>query len=132
MTGNDKIVLFDGTCNFCDKGVQFIIKRDPKGLIQFASLQSNIGKSLLNKYHAPRNLDSLVLIENSHIYFKSTAVLRICKNLQGVWKIFYSLLIIPKPLRDFFYDCIAKNRHELFGTKDHCILPTADIRKRFL
>lgn len=127
-----RIVLFDGNCNFCDKSVQFIIKRDPNGLFKYASLQSDIGKELLNKFHAPIHIDSFVLIEDSHCYFNSSAALRVCRNLKGAWKLLYILLIVPKPLRDFFYRLIAKNRYKWFGTKETCTLPSPEERKRFL
>ncbi|PFJ42796.1 thiol-disulfide oxidoreductase DCC family protein [Bacillus thuringiensis] len=128
----ERIVLFDGECNFCDRSVQFIIKRDPIGLFKFASLQSDIGKELLNKYNAPNDLSSFVLIENNNCYLKSSAALRVSKNLKGAWKLFYFLLVVPKPLRDYFYSIIAKNRYKWFGKKDSCMLPSPEIRKRFL
>ncbi|MGX5609009.1 thiol-disulfide oxidoreductase DCC family protein [Bacillus cereus] len=128
----ERIVLFDGECNVCDRSVQFIIKRDPIGLFKFASLQSDIGKELLNKYNAPNDLSSLVLIENNNCYLKSSAALRVSRNLKGAWKLLYFLLVVPKPLRDYLYSVIAKNRYKWFGKKDSCMLPSPEIRKRFL
>ncbi|MED4228963.1 thiol-disulfide oxidoreductase DCC family protein [Neobacillus cucumis] len=128
----ERIILFDGECNFCDYSVQFIIKRDPNGLFKFASLQSDIGKELLHKYNTSSNIDSLVLIEDKNCYFKSSAALRVCKNLKGAWKLPYFLLLIPKPLRDFCYGIIAKNRYKWFGTKESCMLPSPEDRNRFL
>ena len=92
----EKVILFDGECNFCDQSVQFIIKRDPIGYFKFASLQSDIGKELLNKYNAPKDIDSFVLIEDNNCYFKSSAALRVCKNLKGGWKIPICLISCPK------------------------------------
>jgi len=128
----ERVILFDGECNFCDKSVQFILKRDPKGLFMFASLQSNIGKELLTQYNVPSGIDSFVLIEGNNYYLKSSAALRVCKNLKGGWKIPYFLLVIPKPLRDFIYEIVAKNRYKWFGTKKSCMLPSQEERKRFL
>ncbi|MEN1969547.1 thiol-disulfide oxidoreductase DCC family protein [Lentibacillus sp. N15] len=128
----ERIILFDGACNFCDKSVQFILKRDPNGRFKFASLQSDIGKDLLRKYDAPSDIDSMVLIEGNKCYFKSSAALRICKNLKGLWKLLYFLLAVPKPLRDVFYKIIAKNRYKWFGKKESCMLPSPEERKRFL
>jgi predicted DCC family thiol-disulfide oxidoreductase YuxK len=128
----NQIILFDGDCNFCDKSVQFIIKRDRVGVYKFASLQSEIGLELIEKYSIPENLDSFILVTEQRWYAKSSAALRVCKNLKGLWKIPYALLIIPRPIRDFFYHIIANNRYKWFGKKDHCILPSPDIRKRFL
>lgn len=127
-----RIILFDGDCNFCDKSVQFIIKRDPKGYFKFASLQSKIGKELLNKYNAPPGVDSFVLIQDNHCYIKSSAALRVCKKLRGAWQLLYLFLAIPRPLRDFFYEIIARNRFKWFGIKESCRIPSQEERKRFL
>lgn len=113
----DKLILFDGDCNFCDRGVQFIIARDPKGHFKFASLQSDIGQQILGNLNAPEDLDSMVLIENDTYYIKSTAALRICKHLKGLWKAAYVFAVIPKPIRDFLYEFIANNRYKWFGKK---------------
>ncbi|USK61580.1 thiol-disulfide oxidoreductase DCC family protein [Peribacillus asahii] len=128
----NRVILFDGECNFCDQSVQFIIKRDPIGYYKFASLQSDIGKQLLKQFNAPEDMDSFFLIDHNKCYFKSSAALQVCKNLKGLWKIPYFLLIIPRPIRDFFYEIIAKNRYKWFGKKDNCLLPSPEIRNRFL
>lgn len=128
----ERVVLFDGECNFCDRSVQFIIKRDPKGHFKFASLQSDIGRELLKKHHATEDIDSFVLIEDNHYYFKSTAALRVCKNLKGGWKILSVLFIIPTNIRDILYGFIAKNRYKWFGKKESCRIPSAEERNRFL
>lgn len=127
-----RIILFDGDCNFCDQSVQFIMKHDPKAMFRFASLQSDIGKGYLRRYNAPNDIDSVVLIEDNHCYFKSDAGLRICRNLTGLWKLCYFLLVVPRPVRDFCYDIIAKNRYKWFGKRENCMLPSAEDRKRFL
>lgn len=86
----------------------------------------------MNKHNAPEDIDSFVLIEDNNCCFKSSAALRVCKNLKGAWKIPYVLLVIPKPIRDFFYGLIAKNRYKWFGKKESCMLPSPEERKRFL
>ncbi|WP_198510301.1 thiol-disulfide oxidoreductase DCC family protein [Bacillus solitudinis] len=126
------IILFDGVCNFCDHSVQFIIKRDKKTVYKFASFQSDAGQEILRMFNIPANIDSFILIENNRCYYKSSAALKICKNLKSSWKLLYCLLIIPKPIRDYFYGILAKNRYKWFGKKDSCTLPTPEIRKRFL
>lgn len=128
----EKIVLFDGECNFCNKSVQFIIKRDPTYYFKFASLQSNIGKKLLREYDIPSHIDSIVLIDNNRAYLESSAALRICKYLQGLWKIFYIFIIIPPPLRNFFYKTLAKLRYKWVSKENNCLLPTQEDKKRFL
>ncbi len=128
------IVLFDGECNFCDKSVQFIIKRDPKGIFAFASLQSEVGQKLIKEYHIPENIDSIILIEpeNHKFYIKSSAALKIGRNLSGLWKVLFLIKLVPKTVRDKGYDFIAANRIKWFGKKDECLLPSPEIRKRFL
>jgi predicted DCC family thiol-disulfide oxidoreductase YuxK len=128
----EKIILFDGICNFCSASVQFIIKRDPQAQFCFASLQSEAGKKLLTKYRIPEDINSLILIDGERYYVKSNASLRVCKHLKGFWKLFYVFILVPRPLRDCFYDIIAENRYKWFGKKESCMIPTPDIRKRFL
>lgn len=125
-------VLFDGVCNFCSGWVRFIIDRDPKKYFTFASLQSKVADELLAKHGKHTSLDSIVLLENDQYYSESTAVLRICKQLTGLWKFLYVFILVPKPIRDFFYRWFAKNRYRFFGKSESCMLPTPEIRERFL
>lgn len=127
-----KIILFDGDCHFCNRSVQFIIKRDPHAQFAFASLQSESGSKLLKKHNVPNNIDTIVLIDQGKAYVQSSAALRICKNLRGVWKLFYIGLIVPKPIRNFVYKIIANNRYKWFGDTNSCALPTPEQSKRFL
>lgn len=127
-----KIILFDGECHFCNRSVQFIIKRDPSALFKFTSLQSTIGKNLVNQFNIPPDIDSLLLINNGKWHTKSSAVFHICKYLSGPWKLFYPFLIIPKPIRDFFYHIIAKNRYKFYRKQSICMIPTQDMKQRFL
>jgi predicted DCC family thiol-disulfide oxidoreductase YuxK len=126
------IILFDGICNLCNKSVQFIIKRDPIGYFKFASLQSETGKRLLKQYKISKQIDSIIVIENKKIYFKSSAALQICGKLTGFWKLFTVLRVLPPVFRDFLYDKVAKNRYKWYGKRDRCMLPTAEMKKRFL
>lgn len=128
----DNIILFDGLCNFCDQSVQYIIKRDRIGLYKFASLQSDIGQELLDQYHIPNDTDSFILLRKDNWYSKSTAALHVCRHLNGPMKMLYPLLLIPRPIRDFFYNILAANRYKWFGKKDRCALPSPDVRSRFL
>jgi predicted DCC family thiol-disulfide oxidoreductase YuxK len=124
------IVLFDDVCSLCNASVQFIIVRDPHAVFRFASLQSETGAALREKFGVPE-VDSLVLLEDGRYYMKSSAALRICRRLAGAWKLFYIFWLVPKPLRDYVYDFVAKHRYEWFGKRDHCLMPTPDIRARF-
>lgn len=126
------IILFDGECNLCNYSVQFILKRDKKTRFHFAALQSEVGQKIVSKYRIPENVDSVILVQERQCYYQSSAALRICKHLTGGWKLLYGLIIIPKPLRDYFYGVIAKNRYKWFGKRDSCMLPSPEIRNRFL
>lgn len=126
------VILFDGVCNFCDVSVQFILNRDPNETFHFASLQSEAGQELLNKYHVRDDVDSMILIENDKVYYKSSAALRISRHLRGAWKLLYVFMVVPAPIRNVVYDLIARNRYKWFGQKESCMLPPPNVRKRFL
>ena len=127
------IVLFDGVCNFCNGSVNFIIERDEKNYFKFAPLQSEIGRQYLDKFGIDKTeTDSVILIEDEKAYTYSTAALKIAGRLPGIWSWFYGFIILPKPVRDFFYKLFAKNRYRLFGKQDACMMPTPEIRQRFL
>ncbi|RJS63534.1 DUF393 domain-containing protein [Priestia filamentosa] len=129
---HDILVLFDGVCNMCNHFVQFVIKRDPKGLFKFASLQSNTGSSILNQYGYRKDLHSIVLIEGDTLYTESTAILHIISNLTGPVRILSLFKIVPKPLSDRVYQFGAKYRYRLFGKQTSCMIPTEEIKSRFL
>lgn len=126
------ILLFDGECLFCNGAVRFIIKRDRDAEFKFAPLQSPIGQKLLNQYHISLDQNSIILIEQGKHYAKSAAALRVCRHLDGLWKVLYPLIIIPRPIRDFFYNVFSNNRYKWFGQTDSCPLPDSHVRKRFL
>jgi predicted DCC family thiol-disulfide oxidoreductase YuxK len=126
------IILFDGVCNFCNSSVQFIIKRDPTGYFKFASLQSETGQRLLKKYGVSKEINSLIVIEKQSVYIKSSAALQISRKLTGFWRFFSILRVFPPLFRDYLYDLLAKNRYNWFGKRDSCMLPTAEMKKRFL
>lgn len=127
------IVLFDGICNFCNGSVNFLIERDRENYFKFAPLQSGVGQELLKKHKIdPAEIDSVILIEDGAAYMHSTAALRIAKRLPGLWSMLYSFIIVPRFMRDFFYKLFAKNRYRLFGKQDACMMPTPEIREKFL
>lgn len=134
MKNNEtNIILFDGICNLCNKTVQFIIRRDPKSKFRFASLQSEVGQSLMRQIGLPaENHNSLVYIRDNRFYIKSTAVLRILRGIGGGWLLLFGLIIIPRFLRDLGYDFIAKRRYRYFGKRESCMIPSRKYRGRFL
>lgn len=129
-----KIVLFDGVCNLCNDAVQRIIKHDKKDVFRFASLQSDFGKKLVEERGLdPEEIDSIILIEPGVAYYrKSTAALEISRDLSGGYSLLKHFLIIPENLRDGIYDFIAKNRYKWFGKKDQCMIPTPELKAKFL
>lgn len=127
------IILFDGVCNLCNSAVNFVIKRDKKNLIQFASLQSQTAHVLLAKHKMhTQEMKSFIFIEHGKVYTQSTAALKVCRYLSGAWPALYLLIILPSFIRDVIYKWIAKNRYKWFGKKDECIIPTPDLRAKFL
>lgn len=127
------IVLFDGVCNLCNSSVNFIIKHDPNEHFLFASLQSDVGKEILLQFY-PKKYDfsTIILIDNGIIYDKSTAVLKIFKQLNKGYALLYAFIFVPKKIRDLVYNYIAKKRYNWFGKKKECIIPNENIKKRFL
>ena len=128
-----QIVLFDGVCNFCNFWVNFLLDRDKKDRFRFTPLQSETGEKLLKKFNLSTNdFDTFVVIDGDKFYVRSTAALMVAKNLSGLWKIFYAFILIPKPIRDFLYNLIAKNRYKLFGKREACRIPTPEERSKFI
>lgn len=129
----DRIILFDGVCNLCNSSVQFIIRRDPTSKYSFAALQSAFGISQMQKYNlAPGMLNSVVLIEDGQLYQRSTAALKIARNLSGLWPAMYVFIMVPPFIRNAVYDLIARNRYRLFGRREECMIPTPELRSRFI
>lgn len=131
---NKKIVLFDGVCNLCNGAIQFIIKHDKNDRFRFASLQSDLGKKLVAERNLnPEEIDSIVLIDPGVAYYrKSTAALEISRDLSGGYSLLKYFLSLPEGFRDLFYDLIAKNRYRWFGKKDACMIPTPELKSKFL
>lgn len=127
------IILFDGVCNLCNSSVQFVIKHDTDKKFMFASLQSTAGQLLLKQFDLPlQDFNSFILIENEKVFLKSTAALMVAKQLKGAVKLLYGFIVVPPFIRNGAYNFIAKNRYKWFGKKDSCILPTPELKARFL
>src|SRR5690606_7831218 len=128
-----KLILFDGVCNFCNYWVNFIMERDINDLFRFASLQSEFGQSILKKINlSTEDFDTFVLLEDEQYFIKSTAALKIVRNLSGALKLIYPLIIMPKFLRDLLYTIIAKYRYRIFGKSESCRIPTEAEKAKFL
>lgn len=130
---HDLVLLFDGVCNLCDNSVQFLIKRDPNQKFKFASLQSDTGQEMLGKHGLPtEQLFSLVLVDHGKAYTRSSAALRSLYRLGGAYSLLYGLIVIPKVIRDWIYDWVARNRYKWFGKKDNCMIPEPGVANRFI
>ena len=131
---NKKIILFDGVCNLCNNAVTFIIERDKKDIFRFASLQSETGKKLIaDRGLDPNELDSILLIEPGVAYYrKSTAALEISRDLSGGYSLLKNFLFIPDSMRDAIYDFVANNRYKWYGKKESCMIPTPELKSKFL
>ena len=131
---NKKIILFDGVCNLCNDAVLKVIKYDTKNTFFFTALQSDKGKEITKKLGINiANIDSIILYEPGVSYeIKSTAALKIMNDLGGIWSLSKVFLFLPEGFRNYVYDYIAKNRYKWFGQKESCMIPTAELKAKFL
>ena len=133
-TKNKKIVLFDGVCNLCNSAVQYIIARDKKDVFRFVALQSELGQEICNYIGIDtKKVDSIILYEPGTAYYlKSEAALQIASEFNSWYSLLLVFKIFPKTLRDTFYDYIAKNRYKWYGKKENCMVPTPELKAKFL
>ena len=127
------LIIFDGVCNFCNSSVNFIIERDKNNAFAFTPIQSELAQALMAKYGVTHlGMDTFLLIKNDQCYLRTDAALEIAKDLSGYWYLFRAVKVIPRPLRDFFYGVFARYRYRLFGKKDVCMVPTDEVRGKFV
>lgn len=132
-TKTHKIILFDGVCNLCNSSVQLVLKNDKNDTFRLAALQSDAGKKLTEKYGIDTSqTDSILLIDADKVYAKSTAALKIAKQLSGAYPLLYGFMIVPKFIRNRVYDYIAKNRYKWYGKQESCMIPTPELKDKFL
>ena len=129
-----KIILFDGVCNLCNSSVQFVIKRDIDDVFRFAALQSKTGQKFISERGIDTStVDSIILIETGIAYYvKSEAALQIGQNLKGYRIISKVLNLIPSSLKNIVYDFVARNRYKWYGKREECMVPTPELRAKFL
>ena len=126
------IIFFDGVCNLCNSSVQFVIKRDKEGKFRFASLQSGAGQEMLLQNQLSQNdFNSFLLYEDGKLFTRSTAALRVLSQLKG-WKWVGVFQWVPPFIRNAVYNLVARNRYKWFGKKDECMIPTPELKSRFL
>jgi predicted DCC family thiol-disulfide oxidoreductase YuxK len=127
------IILFDGVCKFCHASVQFVIKRDNAALFRFCPLQSAKGQQLATQHGIKHtDLTSMILLQRNHVYRKSSAALRIARQLNMPWPLLYIFMLIPPLIRNAVYDLIGSHRYQWFGKFDQCWIPDDETRQRFL
>lgn len=131
---NKKIILFDGVCNLCNSSVQLIIKHDKKDVFRFVAIQSELGQEIIQHIGIDiQNVDSIILYEPGvAYYYKSEAGLEIAKNMGGIYPLLRVFKIIPTGLRNYLYDYIARNRYRWYGKKESCMIPTPELKAKFL
>ena len=129
----EKIVLYDGVCNFCNSSVKFILKHERSNELKFAALQSDIGREILEEHgEKSTDFDSIILMDEGRLFKKSRAAFRIAKHLKYPYAAFNVIGVLPAFFTDFFYDLVAKNRYKIFGRSDACMLPSPEMRMRFI
>lgn len=129
-----KVILFDGVCNLCNDSVIKVIKNDNKNVFLFAALQSDIGDKIIKKIGIDTSkIDSIILYDPKGAYYiKSAAALRVMNEFSGLWKLTQVFRILPAAFNNIFYDFVARNRYKWFGRKDSCMIPTPELKSKFL
>jgi predicted DCC family thiol-disulfide oxidoreductase YuxK len=135
--GAAPVLLYDGVCGFCNKSVQMVIDHDRRGSMRFAALQSDYGQAVIERHPELRGVDSVVYVERAagggeRVSARSDAALKVAAYLGGPWRLLLAARILPRGLRDYFYDLFARNRYRFFGKYDTCLLPPPEVRSRFL
>ena len=127
------IVIFDGVCNLCSGGIHFILAHERDHVIRFAAAQSPAGQELLQRHgFDPQDLTTFVFIEAGEVHVRSDGALKVVRHLRLPWRMFCVLRAVPRPARDRIYDLVARNRYRWFGKRDGCLVPTPELRSRFI
>lgn len=126
-----KIILFDGNCGLCNRSIKFVLRKEKTDELYFAALQSEFGKQILKHFDLEK-VDTVVFVKNGKAFTKSSAALRICSYLKGLWPLMMGFIIVPAFLRDMVYDLIAENRIKWYGTAEYCEMMTPELKNRFL
>lgn len=129
----ERLILFDGVCNWCNVWVNFVIAHDPDGQFKFGILQSEPAQRILHDLHMPTtDYQTFLLLEEGHVFTKSTAALRVIRQLSRWWPLYYLCVLVPAPIRDVVYDFVARHRYRWMGRTATCRVPTREERDRFV
>lgn len=127
------IVVYDGVCKLCNGWVKFLLPRDRRHTLRFASIQSEAGRALLRKHGYPaENLDTLLVLQGDRLYIRTAAIFQVLNQLGGIYRLAWLAWLIPAPIRDFAYTRIALNRYRWFGKYDSCLVPGPEDAARFI
>jgi predicted DCC family thiol-disulfide oxidoreductase YuxK len=127
------LILFDGVCNFCNGAVNMVIEIDRQKIFKFAAIQSDLGQRLYRQHGLdPSDIQTLMLVDGDRVLTKSDAVLAVLAKLEGGWQLFAAFTALPQPLRDWAYSEFARQRFLLFGKRAECVVPTPELRDRFI
>ncbi|WP_286166446.1 thiol-disulfide oxidoreductase DCC family protein [Bacillus sp. E(2018)] len=127
------VLLFDGVCNLCNGSVQFILKHEKSEKLKFAAIQSEAGRALLSQYNIdPERTNSVILVIDGVVYTESDAVAKVAEFLRFPYNLGRYMKVVPRQIRNVFYKKVASNRYKWFGQKESCMIPTPDLRNRFL
>lgn len=129
----DNLIIFDGVCNLCTKSVHFILRHESGQVLRFTPLQSSTGSSIMQELGLnPMDAETFVLLSDGNVFVRSDAAIRLSGYLRGGWRFLGLFRVIPRPIRDWAYGLIARNRYRWFGRYEHCMVPSAQIRDRFI
>jgi predicted DCC family thiol-disulfide oxidoreductase YuxK len=127
------VVIFDGVCNLCAHTVNFILSHESEPALKFVPFQSPAGARMMREHgFDPEDVKTFVLVSGGRAYVKSDAAIRIARYFRGAWKMLAGIRIVPRPVRDWGYDIVARNRYRWFGRTDSCMVPTPELRARFI
>ena len=130
---HQRVIVFDGVCNFCNASVDFVIARDPQKKYKFSTLQSDPGQTILREFKLnTQDFETFLYIEQGQVLTRSTAALRVARGLSGLWTLLYGFIVIPAPIRDTLYKFIARRRYQWMGKRDLCRVPKSSERARFV
>jgi predicted DCC family thiol-disulfide oxidoreductase YuxK len=134
LRGEAPILLYDGSCGFCNTTVQLVLRHDRRGTLRFAAIQSAFSERVLTQHSELRRVDSVIWVDpvKGQVLTRSEAALRVAAYLGGIWRLALILWIVPRPIRDWAYDLVARHRHLLIGKAAQCLVPSPDVRHRFL
>ncbi len=132
LQGRD-VIVFDAVCVLCSRFFKFVLKQDKQERFSFATAQSDVGAALYAALGLPSDeFDTNLVIINGVIYQRLDAFIHAMIRLGGIWPLLAAARILPRPIKDFLYYRIARNRYRLFGKFETCMIPDTNVRARFL